>query len=331
MKKVGFDSKKYIDTQLKEIQKRVRKHKKLYLEVGGKLLYDNHASRVLPGYNRSNKLKILSQLKDAGVIYCINAEDIVSDRRLSLKKRKYTTQARKNIFDIEKAGIPIIAIAINKYNNQNEAKRFRESFEKKEYKVVLYQNIPKYTKSTQNAIKGFQKREYIHTNKKIVILTGPAGGSGKMSIAMGQIYHELQNKNKCGFAKFESFPVWNLPINGAINLAYEAATADLGDFNAIDKLHKKYYKIEAVNYNRDIENFQTLKAISKETFPFGYKSVTDMGVNTIKEGITNLAICNKAAKKEVLYRQKRYLYEYKKGRENIKTVQRMKEIISKLS
>jgi len=332
--KKGFDANKYITAQTKEINTRIKKFKKLYLEIGGKLINDNHASRILPGYRKTTKIDIMKKLKSLEILYCISAKDLESNKTLSTEKRTYQQQALRDIKNIQKFKLKVNYIVITRYTNEKKALEFKKTLEKKGYKVIIFNEITRYTTNIIHTLKGFQKHPFIKTKENLIIITGPAGNSGKMSVALSQIYHETKKKIQTGFAKYETFPIYNLSLNNPINIAYEAATADLGDKNMIDPYYKKTYKKNATNYNRDIENFgilqQILRKITKRRYPFGYKSPTDMGINTVKQGIINLKICEKAAKKEIISRNKRYLYEYKKGRENKKTIERMSQLMKRI-
>ena len=332
--KKGFDSKKYIEAQTNEILKRVRKFKRLYLEFGGKLIYDTHAARVLPGYKKTTKIRILKKLKKIHIIYCINSKDLQSEKVLGKKERTYKQQALRDLKDIEKHGLECKTIAITRYSGETKVQDFARELIRKHRKVYFLDEIKGYTQKPENAINGFKNQEYIPVKQDFIVLTGPAGGSGKMAVALNQIYHETKRKIQSGFAKFETFPIWNLPLNHPINLAYEAATADLQDKNMTDPFHKKAYHKIAINYNRDINNFKIMqdliRKITKKKFPFSYKSPTDMGVNMAREGITDDKICRKAAIKEIKRRYKFYKKEFKKGKESEKTIKKMEEILREI-
>jgi len=332
--KKGFNSKKYIEAQTTEINNRIKKFKKLYLEVGGHLIHDNHAARVLPGYEKSTKIKLIKKLAPLDIIYCINSKDLESNRTLTTEKRTYQKQALKNLKDIKKHKLKISFIVLTRYNGEQRAKQFKKQLERKGYKVILQKEIQGYSINIKKTIAGISKQPYVPVKENLTIITGPAGNSGKMGVALVQIYHETKNKIKTGLAKYETFPIYNLPLTHPINIAYEAATADLQDKTMIDPYHKKAYKKNATNYNRDIENFgilsKILQKITKKKHPFGYKSPTDMGINTAKKGIISDIICRATAKKEIKNRQKRYLHEYKKGRETKKTIDRINELLKKI-
>lgn len=333
--KKGFDSKKYIEVQTPEIFKRVKKFKRLYLEFGGKLIYDNHASRVLPGYEKTTKIELLKKLGKLKIIYCVNSKDIQSEKLVGSSGRNYRKQVLKDLRDIKSFGLNENIIVITRFSGEEKSKKFAKELKSLGEKVYIHNEIQDYGKNIPKTIEGYSKQKYIPIKENLIILTGPASGSGKMAVELSQIYHEKGKGKKVAFAKFETFPVWNLPLNHPINLAYEAATADLLDKNMIDPFHKKAYGIKAVNYNRDIKNFEILQAISKkitkEKFPYGYHSPTDMGVNMIKIGIINDKICRKASIKEIKKRAKVYQKEFKKGLVSKGVIERMSKILERVS
>jgi len=329
-----FDSSKYIKAQIAEILKRVKKFKRLYLEFGGQLVYDGHASRVLPGYKKTTKIELLKKLGNTEVIYCINAKDLQSKKVLGMRGRSYQKQALKDLRDIKKFGLKNDIIVITRFSDEKKAKKFSEELETMGKTIYFHKEIKGYSKSVDKAINGYKTQPYIPIKNNLIIISGPAGGSGKMAVALSQIYHEKKKKIDSGFAKFETFPFWNLSLDHPINLAYEAATADLQDKTMIDPYHKKAYNKKAVNYNRDIENFSILQAISKKIthkkFPYGYKSPTDMGINMAKKGIIDDKICRDSAIKEIKRRYNSYKKEFKKGRESKLTIKRMEQIMKNL-
>lgn len=319
--KKGFDSKRYLEAQTKKINSRVKKFNKLYLEFGGKLLYDGHASRVLPGYDPRVKIKLLKKLKEKEIIYCVGAKNIQSGQIIGDSGLTQDKQVLKDIEELDKLGLKVSYLIITRYDNQPKVNEF---IKKLKINYYLHKEIPGYSK---NALKGYEKLPYVETKENLVIVTGVGGGSGKMAFCLSQIYHENKKGTKSGFAKFETFPIWNLKMNHPVNIAYEAATADLGDYNMVDKSHKGY----AVNYNRDVDNFKILKRVMKKfDRELEYDSPTDMGVNMAKEGIIDDKVCREAAKKEIIRRYKVYSDEFKKGRETRKTLVRMREIIQKI-
>lgn len=332
--KRGFDTGKYIRAQKKEILKRMKRFDRLYLEVGGHLAYDGHASRVLPGYHPKTKLKLLKTLGKLEIIYCVNAKDLATKKRLGDFNLNYKKQTLKDLRLFKRAGLKVDYVVITRFDGEIEAEKFKKVLDKKVRKVYFHKEIKGYSKSAKNAVKGYEKNPSVPITFKLVIVTGAASGSGKMATTMSQIYHDLNRKIKSGFAKFETFPIYNLPLDHVINIAYEAATADLQDKVQIDPYHLKYHKKKAVNYNRDIDNFEILmkisKSITKKKTAFGYYSPTDMGVSNTKAGIINEEICRQAAIKEIKRREKVYLHEFRKGRESKATLIRMKEIMKKI-
>lgn len=321
--KRGFDEKKYLRLEKSAILKRISKFDKLYLEVGGKLLNDFHASRVLPGYSPKTKISILKSIKEKQIIYCINAQDIQEGRIIHDHNLTIDKHAIQDIKSLKKYGLNVNFIVINLFRNQPKAIKFKEYLEKFGFKVFLHKKIEGYPNNLKNVVNGYKSQPYISTSEKLTIVTGAASGSGKMSVALSQIFHETQKGIKTGFAKLETFPIWNLPINHPINLAYEAATADLQDKNMIDPYHKKVYKKEVVNYNRDIENFRILERIfEKIKVDFKYKSPTDMGINMVGFAISNDKICKDASIKEIYKRFEQY-----KNDKDSKAIKRMKEVI----
>jgi len=331
----GFSSEKYILAQRKKVLERINRFDRLYLEFGGKLCYDGHASRVLPGYRKTLKIEFLRSLKNLELIYCINAKDISSEKRLGDHNFTYKQQTLYDFKCFKKYKISSENVVISRYEREKEARDFSKILENIGKKVYFHKETKNYLQSAKNAIKGLSNQEYVPVKKRIVVVTGPAGGSGKMAVALAQIFHEFQKGLKPGFAKFETFPIWNLSLGNPLNLAYEAATADLQDKIMIDPYHLKAYGIKAVNYNRDIKNFLILREISRkitnEKNPFGYRSPTDMGINMLKEGIINGEICQQAAIKEIRRRHKIYSKEFSKKRESKKTLERIKQIIAKLN
>lgn len=330
--KKGFDTDKYLILQKKEILKRAAKFNRLYLEFGGHLCYDGHASRVLPGYRPKLKIELLKNIKDLEIIYCVSAKDLNTKKRLGDFKLDYKKQTLQDLISLRKSGLKVSAVTITRYSGEKHARDFGKLLAKK-YNIYFSPEMKNYLKGARYAYKGYKNYPYIPVKSKIVVVTGAAGGSGKMATAMSQMYHEGKIGKDVGYAKFETFPIWNLPINHPINIAYEAATADLGDFLEYDPYHFKAYGIKAVNYNRDIQNFAILmkiaKLITKKKDALGYKSPTDMGISQSKKAIINDKICRKAALNEIKRRWKRYNSEYKAGREFKKTILRMRDIMKK--
>jgi len=334
MHKKGFDIKKYLKEQKKKILDKVSKFQRLYLEFGGKLCYDLHAARVLPGYEPTTKIELLKKLGDIEIIYCISAKDIEKGRVRRDFGLTYDNMALKDIGDIRDFGLNVSSVIITRYSDESSVKKFKKKLENFGMKSYIHKEIKGYPNNIKKVLAGYGKQPYVKTDKKLIIVTGVGGNSGKMAFCLSQIYHERKRGEKTGFAKFETFPIWNLELKHPINVAYEAATADLLDVNMVDPFHKKAYNVTAINYNRDIENFNILKnimqKITKEKEPFGYRSPTDMGVNTAKEGIIDDKICREAAKQEIIRRYFRYYREKIEGIETQETIDRIKEIMKEV-
>ncbi len=313
--KKGFDAERYIAAQSAEILKRVRRFGRLYLEVGGKLCLDEHASRVLPGYRKTSKVEILKGLGNLEIVYCVSAKDLASGREVGLSGLSYEEKVLRDLKDIDGFGFDKVVIVVTRFSEEKEVRDF--VLKLKRYKVYFHDEVEGYGKDMALTLKGYEGNDYVDVGSDLVVVTGPGSGSGKMGFALSQIYYERRNKSgrkgmgkkNAGFAKFESFPIWNLPMSHPINLAYEAATADLGDYNVIDKYHLRRYGKRAVNYNRDVENFEILlkigRLVSGERWFCGYKSPTDMGVNMMRKGIVDDLVCRRAAKLEIRRRLER--------------------------
>ncbi|MBU4486438.1 MAG: DUF1846 domain-containing protein [Candidatus Delongbacteria bacterium] len=318
-KKIGFDNEKYLQEQTAAILERVgRFNDKLYLEFGGKILYDYHAARVLPGFDPNVKMRLLQLLKDKiDVIMCIHAGDIERKKIRADFGISYDFDALKTIDDFRDWGIDINSVVITRYENQPAATTFKNKLEMRGVKVYLHYPTKGYPTDVDLIVsdEGYGANEYIKTEKPIVIVTGPGPGSGKLGTCLGNMYHEYKKGVKAGYAKFETFPIWDLPLNHKVNIAYEAATIDLKDVNLIDTHHLKAYGESVVNYNRDIEAFHLLKRIL-EKITGGesmYQSPTDMGVNRASAGIVNDRILAEASHQEVIRRYFRCAVEYALG------------------
>lgn len=339
MQKKGFDNEKYLNEQTRAIVERVGKFDKLYLEFGGKLCYDYHAARVLPGYDPNVKIRLLQSLKDKiDIILCIYAGDIESGRVRGDFGITYDIATLKLIDDLRRWGLDILAVIITRYTGQPAADIFKNKLEKRGVKVYLHHPIEGYPADVDIICSrnGFGKNEYIQTFKPIVVVTAPGPNSGKLSTCLSQLYHEHLLDINAGYAKFETFPIWNLPLKHPVNIAYEAATADICDFNLVDPFHLSEYDVTAVNYNRDVESFPILKLIisrimagKKLKMPM-YNSPTDMGVNRAGFGITDDAVVRKAAMQELIRRYFRYNTEYIMGLEKKETVDRVALLMEEL-
>ena len=326
---MAFDNEKYIAEQTSEILERVNKFgDKLYLEFGGKLLYDYHASRVLPGYDPNIKMRLLKDLKEkADILLCIYAGDIERKKMRADFGITYDSEALKLIDDLRGWGIDVLGVVITRFSGQPASKLFKNKLERRNIKVYTHQFTKGYPTDVDLIVsdEGYGANDYIETEKPLVIVTGPGPGSGKLATCLSQVYHDYMRGINSGYAKFETFPIWNLPIKHPVNIAYEAATADIKDFNLIDPFHLEAHNEKAVNYNRDVEVFPILKRILKrisggESF---YQSPTDMGVNRAGFAITDDTLTREAAKQEVIRRYFRYRCEYVMGLVNKETVQRV--------
>ncbi len=329
----AFDNEKYLQEQKSEILKRMKKFdNKLYLEFGGKLLYDYHASRVLPGYDPNIKMRLLQTLKEkADILLCIYAGDIERKKMRADFGITYDSDALKLIDDIRGWGIDVLGVVITRFENQPSAIQFKNKLERREIKVYTHQYTKGYPTDIDLIVsdEGYGANEYIETEKPLVIVTGPGPGSGKLATSLSQVYHDYKRGINAGYAKFETFPIWSLPLKHPVNVAYEAATADLRDFNLIDPFHLEAYNQKTVNYNRDVEVFPVLKRILKKIMggELFYKSPTDMGVNRAGFAITDDEMTRESAKQELIRRYFRYRCEYVMGLTDKGTVQRAELLI----
>ena len=333
--KTGFDNEKYLEEQSGRILERVaRFHNKLYLEFGGKILFDYHASRVLPGFDPNVKMRLLQKLKDkADIILCIYAGDIERKKVRADFGITYDWDAMKLIDDLKQWGLNVRAVVITRYKNQPSANLFRDKLERRDVRVYTHRHIKGYPTEVDEIVseQGFGANEYIQADKPLVVITGPGPGSGKLATCLNQIYHEHKRGVDAGYAKFETFPIWNIPLDHPVNIAYEAATADIGDFNLIDPHHQAAYGESSVNYNRDVEVFPVLKEILKRLMGSAvYQSPTDMGVNCAGSGIVDDAAVREAAKQEIIRRYFRYSCEYAMGLSARKAVERAEEIMERV-
>ncbi|MDH5374522.1 MAG: DUF1846 domain-containing protein [Candidatus Bathyarchaeota archaeon] len=337
IRKIGFDTKKYLNAQIKKILDRVSLFDKLYLEFGGKLCYDYHASRVLPGFDVDTKVQMLRLLGNRiEIVQCVSAKDIEGRKIRRDFGLAYDDQTLKDINDLREMGLEVSAVVINRFSNELTAKKFKQKLQNRRMRVFIHYEIPSYLQDLDFVIsdKGYGKQEHVDTEKKIVVVTAPGPGSGKFSFCMAQIYNDRKRGVKSGFAKFETFPVWNLILNHPVNIAYEAATADIGDHNIVDPLHKEAYGITAINYSRDVENFAIMKKIidkivDKDDPMAKIKSPTDMGVNMVKEGIIDDDVVREASKEEIVRRYFRYHREFVEGNTLYETLERMEKIVEK--
>jgi len=316
--KAGFDNGKYLKIQSEHIKDRIAKFgDKLYLEFGGKLFDDFHASRILPGFEPDSKLKMLSQLKDESeIVIVISAVDIEKNKVRNDLGITYDVDVLRLREEFEKNGFLVNSVVVTHYNGQASADQYRKKLKRLGVKVYFHYTIEGYPNNVAliDSDEGFGKNDYVVTTRPLVIVTAPGPGSGKMAVCLSQLYQEHKRGNKAGYAKFETFPVWNLPLKHPVNVAYEAATADLNDINMIDPFHLEAYGKIAVNYNRDIEIFPVLNALFEGIYGENpYKSPTDMGVNMIGFCMSDEELCCRAAKQEVIRRYYTALGKLAKG------------------
>ena len=305
--KIGFDNDKYLTMQSTHIKERINQFgDKLYLEFGGKLFDDYHASRVLPGFAPDSKLQMLLQLKDqAEVVIAISASDIERNKVRGDLGITYDDDVLRLVEIYQSKGLYVGSVVITQYDGQKAADIFKSRLEKRDIKVYLHYLIDGYPTNTKKIISkdGFGKNDYIETTKPLVVVTAPGPGSGKMATCLSQLYHENIRGIKAGYAKFETFTIWNIPLNHPGNLAYEAAPADLNDVNMIDPFHLEAYNEVTVNYNRDIEIFPVLKNMFEEIYGTSpYNSPTDMGVNMAGHCISDDEVCKEASRQEIIRR-----------------------------
>ena len=332
-KTVAFDNEKYITEQASKILERVNKFgDKLYLEFGGKLLFDYHASRVLPGYDPNVKMRLLQELKgDADILLCIYAEAIETKKMRADFGITYDAETFKLIDELRGWGVNVLGVVITRFNGQPAAKVFKNKLERRKVKVYTHPYTKGYPTDVDQIVSddGYGANEYIETDKPLIIVTGPGPGSGKLATSLSQIYHDHKRGINSGYAKFETFPIWNLPVSHPVNIAYEAATADIKDFNLVDPFHLETYDKQAVNYNRDVEVFPVIKRILEKIGggESPYMSPTDMGVNQVGFAITDDALTQESAKQEVIRRYFRYRCEYVMGLTSKETFQRVELLI----
>ena len=335
MKKIGFDNDKYIQMQSQNIRDRIASFGgKLYLEFGGKLFDDFHAARVLPGFLPDTKVKMLLKLKDsAEIIIVISADDIEKNKIRGDLGITYDLDALRLIDAFRSIGLYVGSVVISHFKDQPAAVNFSKRLDSLGIKVYRHYIIPDYPANIPLIVsdEGYGKNEYVETTRPLVVVTAPGPGSGKMATCLSQLYHESKRGIKSGYAKFETFPIWNLPLSHPVNLAYEAATADLDDVNMIDPFHLEAYGVSTVNYNRDIEIFPVLNTIFTKIFGSSpYKSPTDMGVNMVGNCISDDEVVREASKQEVVRRYYNALCAARQGMGKKDEIYRLELIMSKL-
>ena len=319
MRKVGFDNDKYLKMQSEFIRERIAEFGgKLYLEFGGKLFDDHHASRVLPGFEPDSKVRMLSELKDqAEMVICINAGDIEKNKKRGDLGITYDLDVLRLIDAFRSFGLYVGSVVLTQYEGQTSAEAFRQKIEKLNIPIYRHYPIEGYPSNIPHIVseEGLGKNDYIETTRSLVVVTAPGPGSGKMATCLSQLYHDNKRGIKSGYAKFETFPIWNIPLKHPVNVAYEAATADLNDVNMIDPFHLEAYGKTAINYNRDVEVFPVLKATLEQIMGCcPYKSPTDMGVNMAGNCIIDDAAVSAAANNEIIRRYYAALCDLRMGR-----------------
>jgi uncharacterized protein (UPF0371 family) len=317
--KIGFDNDKYLKIQSEHIKERISKFgDKLYLEFGGKLFDDFHASRVLPGFQPDSKLKMLMQLSDyAEIVIVISAVDIEKNKVRSDIGITYDNDVLRLKDEFEERGLMVGSVVITHFKGQESAKSFRNRLKRLNIKTYYHYTIEGYPSNVAliDSDEGFGKNDYVETTRPLVVVTAPGPGSGKMAVCLSQLYQDNKKGIKAGYAKFETFPIWNLPLKHSVNIAYEAATADLNDVNMIDPFHLEAYGKTTVNYNRDIEIFPVLNAIFEGIYGENpYKSPTDMGVNMAGNCIIDDGVCTEASNQEIIRRYYKALNNLVEGK-----------------
>ena len=336
MKKIGFSAEKYIEEQSKYIQERISKGEgRLYLEFGGKLVQDKHAMRVLPGFDEDAKIKLLQRMKDhTEIIICIYAGDIIKSKTRQDFGITYDLEVMRLIDAFRSYDLEVNSVVVTRYEDAPSVNQFLAKLERRGVRTYKHMFTKGYPTDVDTIVseEGYGANPYIEVTKPLVCVTGPGGGSGKLATSLSQVYHEYKRGNKARYAKFETFPVWNLPLKHPVNIAYEAATADLKDVNLIDPFHLDAYGETAVNYNRDVDAFPVLRRILQAITgsDAGYKSPTDMGVNRVGFGITDDEACREAAKQEII---RRYLIaecSYRKGAIDESVLERCKLLMEEV-
>lgn len=335
MKNIAFDSKKYLKLQSEHIIERIQQFDgKLYMEFGGKMLEDTHAARVLPGYDPDNKIKLLKELTEkVEIMITINADSIEHSKVRGDLGISYDQEVLRLIDNFHDLHIYVGSVVITQYNGQSTADEFKKEIEKNGLKAYLHYPIEGYPTDIHRVVseEGLGRNEYIQTSRDLIVVTGPGPGSGKLATCISQLYHDQKSGIKSGYAKFETFPVWNLPLQHPVNLAYEAATADLDDINMIDPFHLDAYGKKAVNYNRDIEVFPVLNRIFESIMAKSpYASPTDMGVNMVGSSIIDMDSAIESSKAEIIRRYYQTLADFKHDRAEESTVRKLEILMNKL-
>ncbi len=331
----AFDNDQYLRTQSAHIRQRIDQFGgKLYLEFGGKLYDDNHAARVLPGFQPDSKLRMLLQIKEqVEVVIAINAGDIEKNKVRGDLGITYDRDVIRLIDIFRDFGLYVSSVVLTRYRGQAIANAFQARLETMGVKVYRHYDIEGYPSDIANVVsdEGYGRNDYIETTRQLVVVTAPGPGSGKLATCLSQLYHEHKRGKTAGYAKFETFPIWNLPLNHPVNLAYEAATADLNDVNMIDPFHLEAYGTTTVNYNRDVEAFPVLVAMFEKLLGHcPYKSPTDMGVNMVGNCIVDNEVAVEASRQEILRRYYAAVCEHKQGKGRIETVRKLENLMKKV-
>jgi uncharacterized protein (UPF0371 family) len=336
MQRIGFDPQRYLEEQRQAILERVQRfHNKLYLEFGGKLIFDYHAARVLPGFDPNGKIRLLQQLKDkVEMLLCIYAGDIERKKIRADFGIPYDADALKLIDDLREAGLEVRNVVITRFaDNHQAATAFRNRLERRGIRVCVHRPIAGYPTDVDYVVSdaGFGSNAYMETERPLVAVIGPGPCSGKLSTCLSQLYHDHCRGIQSGYAKFETFPIWNLPLQHPVNLAYEAATADILDFNLIDPFHLDACQKAAVNYNRDVEIFPILRRILERILGATiYRSPTEMGVNRAGFAIVDDAAVQEAARQEIIRRYFRYACEFAQGQAEKSTIEKVQRLLDTL-
>ena len=333
--KIGFDNQKYLSMQSEHIMDRLAQFGgKLYLEFGGKLFDDFHASRELPGFEPDSKVRMLLQLKDqAEIVIAINAADIEKNKVRGDLGITYDLDVLRLIDAFRSIGLYVGSVVLTQYRGQSAAGVFQRRLEQLGIKVYRHYPIPGYPNDIETIVsdEGYGLNEYIETTRSLVVVTAPGPGSGKMATCLSQLYHENKRGVRAGYAKFETFPIWNLPLKHPVNVAYEAATADLNDVNMIDPFHLENYGVTTVNYNRDVEIFPVLNAMFRQIYGESpYKSPTDMGVNMAGNCITDDEVCCEASRQEIIRRYYAAMCSARQGMSDSRPAEKIKLLINQL-
>lgn len=335
MQKIGFDSEKYIEEQSRFILERIEAYDKLYLEFGGKLMGDFHAMRVLPGFDPDAKIKILQKLKDdLEIIICVYAGDIEQNKIRGDYGITYDEEVFRMIDEFRGWGLDVNSVVLTRFSGQSAADQFQTKLRRRNITVHTHPYTEGYPLDVETIVSGsgYGQNAFVQTTKPLVVVTAPGPNSGKLGTCLSQLYHETQKGNKAGYSKFETFPIWNLPLKHPVNVAYEAATADLLDTNMIDPYHLEEYGESAVNYNRDIEQFPLLKRILRKIYgeDIPFHSPTQMGVNRVGFCITDDEVCREAANQEIIRRSFHLACDYKLGNISSEVAQRGKLLMDEM-